>query len=282
MITSRGTFSRVIQPIFSSNGSAAYLSDPANLVDCSPSTSCALQWTSGLQSSAVYVHLPWRMVPAPTTECRVFALLGLVGIPAGTRLYLYGGATAAASTLLSAAEVVQLPDGTFGAWLIRATGEGWTHEYFAWRVYNDDGAGSPIASSAIVYIGELYATPAWDWPLGRMEIKVQIPQLLNRASSGAGRTVKRDPYRTAELTITPQDWRTAMCGTDSLLAMLYDLAGQDCVAIVPRPQLRGGVAPDAEAYQANSFLAALTDAGGLAAEAAVDRYPLTLSFEAML
>lgn len=280
MITSRGAYTRTVQAM-SSSDDAAYLSDTDNLVDCSPSTSVALQWTSGLQSTAEYVHLPWRMTPAPTIECRVFALLGLVGIPAGTRVYLYGGATASAATLLSAAEVVTLPDGTLGTWLIRAAGEGWTHEYFAWRIYNDDGSGAPIAASAIVYVGELYASPAWDWPVGKMEQRVVIPSLLNRSSSGAGRTVKRDPYRTAELMITPQDWATAMMGVESLTAMLYDLAYQDCVALVQRPQPRGG-SLDPDAYNASAFLGSLTDAGGLGAEAAVDRYPLTLSFEAIL
>lgn len=280
MITSRGAYTRTVQPLLSSDD-ALYLSDPSRLVDCSPSTAVALQWTSGPQSSTEYVHMPWRMSPAPTLECRVFALLGLVGIPSGTRVYLYGGATAAAGTLLAGAEVVELPDGTFGTWLIRPAGDGWMHEYFAWRIYNDDGAGAPIAASAVVYVGELYASPAWDWPIGKIETRVVIPTLLNRSSSGAGRTVKRDPYRTAELMITPQDWTTAMIGRDSLVAMLYDLAAQDCVALVPRPQPRGG-SLDADTYNANAFLAALTDAGALAAEATVDRYPLTLSFEAML
>lgn len=282
MILSRGAYTRTPQAIQSSNGTAAYTSDTTNLVDCIPSSRCALTWPSGSQSAAVYVHLTWRMTPAPTSECRVFALLGLAGIQAGMAVELYGGATSNPSTLLSGTETVQFPDGTVGAWVVRDAGAGWTHEYFAWRIYNDDGSGAPIAASATVYVGELYASPAWDWPVGRWETRVVMPQLLNRSSSGAARKRKRPPYRQVDLTITPQDWAATMLDDGSLLSMLYDLASQDCVAIVPRPEHRGAGGVDDALLPRNAMLADLTEAGGLGADAAVDRYPLTLGFEEFL
>lgn len=281
MLTSRGAYSRIVEPLSSSND-AAYLSNTNNLVDCSPSTSVALQWTSGLQNTGEYVHLPWRMSPAPAIECRLFALLGLQGVPAGTRLELWGGASLGGTAFLQDAEVVELPNGTFGAWLARDAGDGWAHEFFAWRIYNDDGVTTPIAASAVINVGELYATPLWDWPIGRWETKVVIPHIINRSNSGAARKVQRDPYRTVDLTITPREWQSAMIGADSLLAMLYDLARQDCVAIVPRPNLRGAVGADAAIVPSTAMLCDLNDAGGLGADAPVDRYPLTLQFEEFL
>jgi hypothetical protein len=282
MITSRGDYARSVEALTSSNGTAAYTSNTLNLVDCIPSTACALTWTSGAQSSSVWVQLPWRMTPAPTIECRVFALLGLVGIPAGVRVELYSGASIGALTQRSATEVVRLPNGTYGAWIVRDEGEGWTHEYWAWRIYNDDGDTSPIAASANLLVGELYASPAWQWDVGRWDTKVVMPHIINRANSGAARKVKRDSYRTVDLTITPQDWQTAMAGEDTLLDMLYDLAQQDCVAIVPRPENRGDAGVNADVVPRTAMLADLTDAGGLAADAASDHYPLNLSFEEFL
>jgi hypothetical protein len=281
MLMSRGAFTRTVEPL-SSSDDAAYLSNTLNLVDCSPSTSVALQWTSGVQNTSEYVHLPWRMSPAPTTECRVFALLGLQGVPAGTRLELWGGASLGSMLMLTAATVVELPNGTFGAWLARDSGDGWSHEFFAWRIYNDDGVTTPIGASAIINVGELYATPAWEWPIGRWEWRVVLPQVINRANSGAAKKVKRDAYQTVEVMITPHDWQTTMLGANSLRAMIYDLGRQDCVAIVPRPNLRGAAGVDNDIVPATAMLADLVEVGSFGADAAIDHYPLTLQFEEFL
>lgn len=282
MITSRGAYARTMQPLLSTGGTAAYLGNTLAMVDCIPSSICTCSWPTGLQSTGVYVHVPWRMTPAPAAECRIFMLLGLQGIPPGVMVELYGGATAVPATMLMQTETVLLPDGTVGAIIVRAAGDGWTHEYFAWRIYNSGPSGTFIAGGALFGIGEVYASPAWEWPIGRWDVKVVLPQLLNRTATGAAKKVKRDPYRTVDVTITPQDWTSAMISSDSLIAMLYDLATQDCVAIVPRPRRRGVAAIDDDVVPTNAMLADLVEAGSLGADAAVDRYPLNLQFEQFL
>jgi hypothetical protein len=282
MITSRGAYTRTMQPLLSSNATAAYLGNTLAMVDCIPSSICACSWPTGLQSTSVYVHVPWRMTPSPAAECRIFMLLGLQGIPDGVMVELYGGATAAPATMLMQTETVQLPDGSIGAIIVRAAGDGWTHEYFAWRIYNSGPSGTFIAGGALFGIGEVYASPAWEWPIGRWDVKVVLPQLLNRTATGAAKKVKRDPYRTVDLTITSQDWNAAMLGRDSLMAMIYDLAAQDCIALIPRPRRRGIAAIDNDVVPESAMLADLTEAGSLGADAAVDHYPLNLQFEQFL
>lgn len=282
MIISRGNYTRVAQALLSSSD-AAYLSVPANLVDGVPSSQCALQWPSGLQSTSVYVHMPWRMVPAPAAECRIFALLGLDGIPAGATVELYGGATAVPATLLAATTTVTLPEGDVGAWIVREPGAGWIYEYFAWRVYNDVGGTSPIVASAVVYIGELYASPAWDWPINEISDQPVDQALTSTSAGGASRRVRQPAYRMLDCNVVPKAWdAAALDPVNGLQAFQYDVLDQDVIAVIPRPRWPpGGPISDA-AVRACARLGVLSRIGPLASNAGTDRWPLALSVQQTL
>lgn len=281
MIISRGNFTRVVQPILSSNSTAEYLGDTRFLIDGIPSTGCPILWPNGTQNTSVYTKLPWRMVPAPTKECRIFALLGLQGVPVGTKLELLGGNNADPSTFVADSEVVELPNGEFGAWVALDIGEGVIHEYFAWVILNDDGAGdSPIAAEATIYAGELYASPAWDWCVTDIAIDMVDQSLVNTAAGGASRRVKWTPYRTFQGSISPQSWATTFLdkGND-LQSLQYDLMGQDNIAALPRPRWPPGGPLDQTAINETALFGVLTRVGGLSSNAQIDRWPLQLAMQ---
>lgn len=285
MLLSRGDYTRVVQAIQSSNGTAAYLSDTARLVDHIPSSQCAISWPSGAQTTGVYVHLPFRMTPAPAAECRVFALLGLRGIPVNTLVHLYGGATSNPTTLRAQGRTVRLPGGGVGIWFARQAGSGWSDEYFAFRIYNDTGGVATIAASTTVYVGELYATPVWEWPVSQWEPRVVNPAQVNRSSSGVVRHVPRPSYRTVDLTVAPQQWEQAQAANsgNTMQDMLYDLQGQRLLAVIPRPNRRGAsLNADQTAIAATAMLCGLTDNGGFGSDAGTDAYPLRLALEECL
>jgi hypothetical protein len=283
MIISRGNYSRVVQAIDSSNGTALYLGNTLKLVDGIPSSACAIAWPSGVQSSAVWIHLTWRMVPAPTAECRIFALLGLQGIPVGTFVELYSGATPGAMTMRTGGEVVTLPNGDLGVWIVRGEGEGWVDEYWAWRVYNDDGAGSPIAAEEVVYVGELFAAPVWEWRINEINSQPVDQSLNNTAGGGATRRVRLPAYRALECNVVPQNWATAAIDAENgLQAFQFDLLGQDVIAVVPRPRWPVGGPISDDAVRACAMFCVLARVGPLASNANNDRWPLSLALQETL
>jgi hypothetical protein len=280
MIISKGVFQREAQALESSDSSALYLGNTLNLVDGIPSTACALQWLTSSPSTSDWVHMPWRMVPAPTEECRIFALLGLQNIPVGVRVELYGGATSNPGTLLSLSEVVQFPNGEYGVWIVREPGEGWTHEYFAWRILNDDGNTSPIASEQVIYIGELYASPAWDWCLTDISIELIDQSLVNTSAGGASRRIKWTPYRNFQGVISPKSWDIAILDpTQSLQALQFDLMAQDNIAVIPRPRWPIAGPISEEAITAIAMFGVLTRVGPLSSNAQIDRWPLQIAMQ---
>lgn len=280
MIVSRGNFTRVPQALTSSNGNGAYLGNSNFLVDGIPSTRCAILWPDGLQNSSVYVKLPWRMVPAPTMECRVFALLGLENVPLGIRVELYGGATSDPSTLLTLGVVELLPNGEYGVVIVREPGDGWTHEYYAWQILNDDGSSAPIAAEAVIYAGELYATPAWDWCVTDISIDMVDQSLGNTSAGGASRRVKWTPYRTAQVAIAPKGWDVAFIdSTNGLQALQYDLLSQDNITLIPRPRWPPGAGLSQESIIATFLFGVLTRVGGLTSNAQADRWPLQFAMQ---
>jgi hypothetical protein len=284
MIISRGSFTRTAQAIQSSNSTAAYTGNTAELTDGAPSSRCGLTWPSGSQTTSVYVHLPFRMAPVPTNEVRIFALLGLTGVPVGTAVQLYGGASANPTTSLATGTTEYLPDGTVGVWIVFPIGSGSTYEYYAWRIYNNTGGAATIVASSTVLIGELYASPAWDWPINRLTINPVDPSPTNRSDGGSGNRVIRPLYRRIEVQITPQKWDVAVLnGLTSLQGLLYDLGSQQFSAIVPRTTLVGNRALlDDNTIQQTATLVTLTGHGPLSSDAGTDRWPLTLEFEQSL
>lgn len=281
MIISRGRFRRIVQAIQSSNDTAVYLGDTNNLVDGIPSTGCAIQWPSGIQNTTVYVKIPWRMDPTPTRECRIFALLGLRGVPAGTVLELVGGNSPDPSTFIANAVVVELPGGELGAWVVLDIGAGLTRQYYAWVILNDDGSGgSAIAAEAVVDVGEVYASPAWDWCATDISIDIVDQSLVNTAAGGASRRVQWTPYRACQVSISPQAWTTAvMDTTNGLQSLQYDLLAQDNVVLVPRPRWPPGGGIDQTAVEETAMFGVLTRVGGLSSNAQLDRWPLQVGMQ---
>jgi hypothetical protein len=82
MYISVGGTALTVEALQSDNGTALYVGIPGQLVDGRPGTPAAIQWTSGLQSTASWVSLVFKLTPQPTVAlparlfCIVFNKLG--------------------------------------------------------------------------------------------------------------------------------------------------------------------------------------------------------------
>lgn len=268
-----------------SSSDGALLSDPQFVCDGAPTTQTAFRWPSGAQTTAVYLDVVWRVSPAPSggVECRAWCIDGLDGVPVGAKLRLLGGATSSPATTVADTVTVRLPSGRVGAWVIRGAGGGATHEFYAWRIFNDVSGASPIAASSTVLVGEVFAAPVEEWPAAELSTSIVDASLVEGMSDGSVRRVKRMPYRKIEIKIPPQSRATAFVGDASLQGLAYRLIGADVVAVIPLPRERGSSAVQSSLANAMGYLATPDlQSVEIASAAGTDAWPVAIRFRESL
>lgn len=276
----------VLHSIRASNGQAAEFTGGSNITDGRPSTRCAIKWIGATTSD--YMEIIVRVEPAApympaVPESRLWFIDSLVGIPQFTLVAVYSGISPSSLSYVWSNSLGSMPNGRPGQWVARQQGQGRTHEYFAFRIFNNVSGQASIVPGSTVQIGEVFAGPVIDWPAADLEIKPVDLSLTNEASDGTIRRVKRTPQRQLTVTIPPQTYDKAIAGVGALTLQefVYRLIAADSLAVVALPRLHGS--PDMTALQqATGFLVCLQDAGALKFSATSHVGPLTLTFKEAL
>jgi hypothetical protein len=225
---------------------ALFDTNPADLNNGRPGDVTAVKWLSGAQTTASVLKLQQTWAIAQTV--RVIPILGLKGIPVGTKIivtgqragdpvgtfpYALGGNSATQRT-------VQFADGSIGAWIICAVGNDPLVGYQV-AVYNDVAGATVFAAGQYIYPGEIDAFYGWQVPAG---IKKDWPPAFDglppeRRGDNQPRPLITLPYTVQQITLANVPYDVAYGNAGAPTAVDYDMlskilnAGDSC-CVIPR------------------------------------------------
>lgn len=289
MLITDGQVTLSVEPLLSNNGTAAYVGLSSNLVDGRPGTQAAVQWTSGSQTTSSYISLVFKLTPTPTIAfpARLFAIYfnrqnQATALKAGTKLELLGGPTNNPTNVMATTTIKRLPDGRLATWVYLPTQSN-TWQYWAWRIYNDDGDTNYISASQIIYVGEVFADGVRNFPLSRFKVLPTDPTRLNRSSGNQPWPVMRYPFRRTSIQVVPQPFATAfVTPNENMQQLMFKLSTARYFAVVPRDRPRAGSTPDENYVQNMAQLVRAIDIGALESEASNDYWPIDITSEELL
>lgn len=279
-----------VEPLLSNDGSAAYVGIPSQLVDGRPGTPAVIQWTTGLQSTASYITVVFKITQYPVglkqpprLFCIVFNKLGDASVfKKGTVIQLVGGPTNNPTNVLRTTVIKELPDGRLGTWVYLPTQSN-TWDYFGWRIYNDDGDTNYISSGELVEIGEVYGDAVVSYPLSTFSVRLVDPTRINRSSGNQPWMVMRVPFQRFDATISPRDFDGSfITAAGNTRQHMLRLARTKYIAVVLRDRRRGAAVVDDDYVQNMGVLCRITDLGGMQSDASNDYWPAPISGEELL
>lgn len=232
-------------------GTAWLTSDAgAACFDGKPARRARFKWRD--DAAPAIAHTVSIALDIVSTKVGIVGALGLRGVPAGTRLEIYGKRPADAGTTYdfggqNTGLVLQFADGTFGAWfLLPDAAEAVTRVEF--RIFNDTGGATWATAATTVDVGELVAMPVLHididagWAQPRMD-----PSQVSRSRASQVAAVPFAGYR--ELNCTYSQTTEAKVrygglpgGMDWTRLDTALMGAQRCV-VVPRWQTGGAVDP---------------------------------------
>lgn len=296
MNVTKGVHQFTVTALRQSASGAEFLSPTEELVDGTPATSTAIQFTGGAQDLTSYVIIQFEALVngAQGSGYRLFGILNVTGLPAGIRLQILGSdlENFGSPTLISEARLHQLPNGSMGCWVLVPEAEASNFIFFGWRIYNNLFGEVPLAANAEFSVGEVCAYVTEEWQTNEITVEL-LPEIAdNRSAGNQSWGPTRPMYRRAVVRIPPQSYSRAFVGdngteyftgTGSLQNLAYQLSQQEWVAVVLREKRTRGSTPiDNYTLQSSTILAKFIRPGPLTSAAQNDKWPLELTFAELL
>ncbi len=225
----------------------------AACVDGFPTRRARLLWRNDAVPSLFHYVSP-VLAFAGAAQIRLFAVLGLLNVPPGTIVEIWGSRSGDTDWPYdfgggNSGLVAQFADGTRGAWFVLPT----TADPVVGielRIYNSFSVGTWATPATQVEIGEVVAMPAVDIELASdWSDELVDPTEVNLTRDSQPRSVARLPYRRIEGGLTV-DGRAAVrgggLGGSDWAQLRFAMSGNRRVVAIPRWRTNAGAVDQAE------------------------------------